>query len=160
RDRLPPLPRATYSSPVTSRAEAMIRDSVIDWQELSALYEQADVLDDTGREGLLAQLRSQQHRLLAQLERMLAARARIATSTFLESLPRLEPVPAAAPSDLGEGSRIGAYRLIRPIGSGGMAEVWLAERVDGAFERQVAIKLLFNHPTRAQREGFVTRFKR
>ena len=41
-----------------------------------------------------------------------------------------------------------------------MAEVWLAERADGAFERQVAIKLLFNHPTRSQRDSFVARFER
>jgi serine/threonine-protein kinase len=138
----------------------MIRDSVIDWQELSALYEQAEGLDESGREAFLAPLRAQKHRLLGQLERMLQARDRIATSTFLESLPRLEPAPEPAPSDLGEGSRVGAYRLIRPIGSGGMAEVWLAERADGAFDRQVAIKLLFNQPTRSQREGFVARFER
>ena len=140
----------------------MIRDSVIDWQELSALYEQADGLDKSGREAFLASLRSQEHRLLGQLERMLQARDRIATSSFLESLPRFEtaPSPSASPSDLGEGSRVGAYRLVRPIGSGGMAEVWLAERADGAFDRQVAIKLLFNHPTRAERASFVARFER
>ncbi|MEO5882864.1 MAG: serine/threonine-protein kinase [Caldimonas sp.] len=140
----------------------MIQDSVIDWQELSALYEQAEGLDESGREALLVQLRSQKHRLLGQLERMLRARDRIATSSFLESLPRLQTAlsPSASPSDLGEGSRVGAYRLIRPIGSGGMAEVWLAERADGAFDRQVAIKLLFNHPTRSERSSFVARFER
>jgi serine/threonine-protein kinase len=137
----------------------MIRDSVIDWQELSGLYEQADGLDESGRYAFVAELRSQKHRLLGQLERMLAARAHIATGTFLESLPRIPTAPPAA-SEWEEGSRVGAYRLLRPIGSGGMAEVWLAERADGAFERQVAVKLLFNHPTRAQRASFVERFKR
>ena len=138
----------------------MIRDSVIDWQELSGLYERADVLDESALAVFLGQLRSEKHRLLAQLERMLDARSRIATSTFLEVLPRIETLPSPLPSEWAEGSRIGAYRLIRHIGSGGMAEVWLAERADGAFERQVAIKLLFNHPTRAQRDSFVERFKR
>ena len=138
----------------------MIRDSVIDWQELSGLYERADVLDENGLAAFLAQLRLEKHRLLAQLERMLDARSRIATGTFLQGLPRIETLPLAAPSEWAEGSRIGAYRLIRHLGSGGMAEVWLAERADGAFERQVAIKLLFNHPTRAQRDSFVERFKR
>ena len=158
---LPVMPTATYSSG-HSFAEAMIRDSVIDWQELSALYEQAEGLDESGREAFLAPLRSQKHRLLGQLERMLRARDRIATSSFLESLPRLETAlsPSAAPSDLAEGSRVGPYRLVRPIGSGGMAEVWLAERADGAFDRQVAIKLLFNYPTRSERSGFVARFVR
>jgi eukaryotic-like serine/threonine-protein kinase len=40
------------------------------------------------------------------------------------------------------GRRIGAYELRRRIGEGGMGEVWLAERVDGRFEQQVAVKLL------------------
>jgi serine/threonine protein kinase len=39
------------------------------------------------------------------------------------------------------GERLGAYELLRPLGSGGMAEVWLASRSDGAFDRQVALKI-------------------
>ncbi len=39
------------------------------------------------------------------------------------------------------GERVGAYRVIRELGVGGMAEVWLAERADGSFQRQVALKL-------------------
>jgi eukaryotic-like serine/threonine-protein kinase len=39
------------------------------------------------------------------------------------------------------GERLGAYQLLRPLGSGGMANVWLACRTDGAFERQVALKI-------------------
>jgi eukaryotic-like serine/threonine-protein kinase len=46
------------------------------------------------------------------------------------------------------GERLGAYELLRPLGSGGMAEVWLAGRIDGAFEREVALKIprLHNRP--------------
>ena len=39
------------------------------------------------------------------------------------------------------GERLGAYELVAPLGAGGMAEVWLARRADGAFERQVALKI-------------------
>ena len=39
------------------------------------------------------------------------------------------------------GERLGAYELQRLLGSGGMADVWLACRTDGAFERQVALKI-------------------
>jgi eukaryotic-like serine/threonine-protein kinase len=37
---------------------------------------------------------------------------------------------------------VGAYRLIELIGRGGMGEVWRAQRIDGQFSQQVAIKLL------------------
>src|SRR5690349_9046150 len=40
------------------------------------------------------------------------------------------------------GRRLGPFALVREIGRGGMGQVWLAQRVDGQFEQQVAIKLL------------------
>jgi len=40
------------------------------------------------------------------------------------------------------GQRIGAFRLLRTLGRGGMAAVFLGERVGVDFEQQVAIKLL------------------
>ncbi len=39
------------------------------------------------------------------------------------------------------GEMIGAYRVVRLLGSGGMGMVYLAERADGQFDQQVAIKL-------------------
>ncbi len=48
------------------------------------------------------------------------------------------------------------YRLDRKIGSGGMADVWLAE--DTELDRQVAIKIL--HDRFAQDKEFVQRFQR
>jgi serine/threonine protein kinase len=36
---------------------------------------------------------------------------------------------------------IGAYTLMRPLGKGGMADVWLAQRTDGSLKRPVALKL-------------------
>ncbi len=43
--------------------------------------------------------------------------------------------------------RLGAWRLVREIGAGGMGTVFLAERVDGQFAQAVAIKLLRGFPT-------------
>jgi serine/threonine-protein kinase len=37
---------------------------------------------------------------------------------------------------------IGAFRLVRLLGQGGMGAVWLAERQAGDFQQQVAVKLL------------------
>jgi eukaryotic-like serine/threonine-protein kinase len=44
------------------------------------------------------------------------------------------------PSQIGK--RMGAYKVLREIGRGGMGTVYLAERADGQFEKQVAIKVL------------------
>jgi eukaryotic-like serine/threonine-protein kinase len=55
------------------------------------------------------------------------------------------------------GTTIGPYRLIRPLGEGGMASVWLAERIDGQLKREIALKLL--HAWRNSRE-LVERFAR
>jgi len=40
------------------------------------------------------------------------------------------------------GRQIGAYRLEKEIGRGGMGAVYLAERADGSFRQQVAVKLI------------------
>jgi serine/threonine protein kinase len=45
-------------------------------------------------------------------------------------------------SDAASGQRIGAYRVVRELGRGGMGAVYLAERADREFTKHVAIKLL------------------
>jgi serine/threonine protein kinase/tetratricopeptide (TPR) repeat protein len=48
---------------------------------------------------------------------------------------------ALADEGLQPGDHVGPYELSRRLGAGGMAEVWLARRADGAFRREVALKL-------------------
>ncbi len=54
-----------------------------------------------------------------------------------DSIVRREP-----DVDLQPGHRLGAYRILSLVGRGGMGEVYRAERADGQFEQQVALKLL------------------
>jgi len=59
--------------------------------------------------------------------------------------------------EVNEGSVVdGRYRVLRRLGSGGMADVWLAE--DTHLQRQVALKVL--HKRFAQDREFVERFRR
>jgi len=62
---------------------------------------------------------------------------------LLDRPPRIDIGRAAreAAASRHAGERLGSYELLRPLGSGGMADVWLACRTDGAFERQVALKI-------------------
>ena len=46
------------------------------------------------------------------------------------------------PTTLVRGTRLGPWRILARIGTGGMGEVYHAERADGAFEMPVAIKLI------------------
>jgi hypothetical protein len=50
-----------------------------------------------------------------------------------------EWLSAAAPV-LATGMRIGPFAILREIGRGGMGRVYLAERVDGEYQQQVALK--------------------
>jgi len=55
--------------------------------------------------------------------------------------------PAAEMFELSTGASmvgrlVGAYRLVEQIASGGMGAVYLAERADGQFKQQVALKLI------------------
>ena len=76
------------------------------------------------------------------------AEARSLLANYLESPDFLEDVTAQLPDDESEvepaftGRRVGAWRLIREIGHGGMGVVWEAQRDDGQFEQRAAIKLL------------------
>ncbi|MBS0583664.1 MAG: serine/threonine protein kinase [Proteobacteria bacterium] len=94
--------------------------------------------------------------LRAEVECLLRADAR--ASDFLEAPPALIAAASATAAPHGaEGMphRFGVYRVLRSIGSGGMGEVWLAERSDGEFEQRVAVKQLA-WPT----PGLLQRFRR
>ena len=79
----------------------------------------------------------------AEVESLLAAHDRS------EGLLDDHPDPGWVAEALGEvgrpagtGERFGPYRVLREIGHGGMGAVYLAERADGQFEQQVALKLV------------------
>ena len=72
---------------------------------------------------------------------------------FMEQPVRVDALRVVAEETTIEqaGRRIGPYRLLREIGQGGMGTVYLAERADGQFEQQVALKLVRQGGPRAER---------
>jgi len=107
------------------------------WQAISSHLDQALSLSEGERANWLAAFRAQHPELADLLARLLEEHRVLAEEHFLESEPAR---PATEPSLAGE--TLGAYKLIYRIGEGGMGNVWLAERADGRFERQVALKFL------------------
>ncbi len=77
-------------------------------------------------------------------EKLVAAAAE--AGSFLETEP-VGPTPSTllehplAPL-VREGDSVGAYRIVRLLGQGGMGAVYLASRADDAFRKEVAIKLV------------------
>ncbi len=85
--------------------------------------------------------------LLADVERLLAAHEK--PGAFLDGASHLRDETVA-------GHRVGPYRLVRQIGRGGMGQVYLAERADGAYRKQVAIKVVADD---AASDDLVPRFR-
>src|ERR1700685_3719184 len=111
---------------------------------MSRLLDEALPLDDAGRRRWLETLPAEYQDLFAPLRQALLREFNDSSdgrnlATFLESAD--EQDGRVEPTGLQTGDRVGPYELIRLLGAGGMAEVWLAKRADGAFNREVALKL-------------------
>lgn len=105
------------------------------WPDIDAIFIAAAELTGEARAAFVADRYRGRPDLQAEVESLLAADDR--ASTFLEAraFPTM-PEPA-----IGPGTVLGAFRLVDLIGEGGMATVYRAERVDGTFQQQVALKL-------------------
>ena len=114
--------------------------TVSDLIALSRLLDEAIVLPQQEQESWLGALPEADRHLAAMLRELLVEQARAADGGGrLETLPKLGPDDTLRNPKPGE--QVGPYRLIREIGRGGMAIVWLAERHDGAIQRTVALKM-------------------
>ena len=79
----------------------------------------------------------------ADVEALLAADARDAGDLFVQGIRAFAAplVPTDEPDAKLPILDLGPYRLMRQVGRGGMGTVYLAERSDGLFERNVAVKV-------------------
>jgi eukaryotic-like serine/threonine-protein kinase len=146
----------------------------VDLHAISDLLDKALDLDAIAREPWLAELARTKPGLATTLRTLLSRQGELETDELLiqggraigsavlaNAIEGRTGAPMAHEFSpqfiLQSGTNIGPYRLIRPLGEGGMASVWLAERIDGQLKREVALKLL--HAWRNSRE-LVERFAR
>ena len=74
-------------------------------------------------------------KLAATLRSLLDEQRQLKQEHFLETSP-------VHPTECLVGQKLGPYTLVSQIGQGGMGSVWLAQRSDGRFDRQAAVKFL------------------
>jgi eukaryotic-like serine/threonine-protein kinase len=122
------------------------------WLEISPYLDHALSLPEKERAEWLANFRAQRSDLAAAIEVLLEDHRALSQEHFLEYQPEQ---PTNDNSLTGE--ILGPYKLTSRIGEGGMGQVWLAERTDGRFEREVAVKFLHFAPVS---RGAVERFQR
>jgi len=111
------------------------------WRRIEGTFRRTLDLTDRERQALLEETGEEDPRVRQEVERLLAADEE--AGDFLSQ-------PAAdwagpeepAPAESLDGRVVGAYRVLREIGRGGMGTVHLAERADGQFVQRVALKLL------------------
>jgi serine/threonine protein kinase len=108
------------------------------WQRLKNIL--ADALEQTSFEQRTAMLRQScddDTELFREAEKLLSH-----DTTAFEEFAEFAAMRLRQDEGDRIGQRIGAYAIVRQLGRGGMGAVYLAERADGQFEKQVAIKVL------------------
>ncbi len=123
------------------------------WQEIQQLFYDALELAEIERSRFLQQQCGRDPDMLREVESLLAASGQtlgFARHAVVEVARRQEEQP------LVDGARIGPYRLLRPIGEGGMGRVYLATRADELYRQEVAIKLM--NPAAGQGSAMLLRF--
>ena len=120
------------------------------WHRLEELFHQASGLPVAEREAFARQQAGDAPELLAELLAMLRAstEATRRLETPLRGIAELLE-PGSETATLPAGTRLGPWAIVRLLGAGGMGQVYLAERADGAYRHEVAIKLI---ATRASSE--------
>ncbi|MCI1711977.1 MAG: serine/threonine-protein kinase [Chiayiivirga sp.] len=108
--------------------------------QLAELFERIAALPPAERELALAHCDASTRE---RLQRLLAADAQ-ADDPMAQAIAHQAQELSQAKST---GARLGAYRVLRELGVGGMGAVLLAERADGQFAQQVAVKLIRGFPT-------------
>jgi non-specific serine/threonine protein kinase/serine/threonine-protein kinase len=109
------------------------------WKRAQEIFFAALTETPEDREAVARRLCDGDEELWAMAARLLAGHA---DPDRLLVTPSTVMDPAEREDDPSLPCMIGAYRLLEKIGAGGMGAVYRAERADGQFRKQVAVKLM------------------
>ncbi len=114
-----------------------------EWQNVEALLDAALELAPAARRALLDERCAGMPELRREVESLLGCEEQVDGFLAASALAFAADFFAAdAAADARAGQTVGHYRIIREIGRGGMGAVFLAERADGEFQQQVALKIV------------------
>src|SRR5580698_9480839 len=105
------------------------------WREVEQVLAAAMDLPEQERGAYLDRICENRPAIRSEVESLLAAHAE--AGDFIETAIAHEIAGAPLIS-----RRIGPYRLVKELGRGGMATVYLGRRDDGQFSKDVAVKLI------------------
>jgi eukaryotic-like serine/threonine-protein kinase len=116
------------------------------WQKLEEIFQTALDLSDADRSQFISRACSTDPDLRREVETLLTQyedAGDLLDQPFCDEIGIEDLVSLmTSKADPMIGQRVGAYRIEREIGSGGMGVVYVAERADDAFRRRVAIKVI------------------
>jgi serine/threonine-protein kinase len=107
-----------------------------DWARIQNLFHTAMRLPEAEREAFARRACASEPTLLGELLSLFAVRE---NSAMLDRVIGEAALEVGTP---GAHARIGSYEILREIGRGGAGIVYLAERADGQYQKQVAIKVV------------------
>src|ERR1039458_893201 len=118
--------------------------SVLDPVRVEELFHAAADLQGAEREDLLRLACGSDSEMRRTVGSLLVAACQGDAQLLLEVEERLASLQVSPieRDGLDSGTQIGSWRLIRELGRGGMGTVYLAERADGQFHQQAALKVI------------------